>query len=211
MGKSPKPPLPGNPPLFVGYARVSTAEQNLDLQTDALLKAGVHPDHIHTEYVSGAAKRRPSLDMAIKDLRPGDTLVVWRLDRLARSMRDLYSRLDDIFAAGAAFKSVTESFDFNTAIGKLYLAIAGAFAEFERQLISQRTKAGMQARKDRGHTLGRSPTMDDKMQAATFAMLKAGRSVAYTAGKQKVSKATIYNYFRITRKNGKVVITKRET
>ena len=86
---------------LVGYARVSTEDQSLDLQTDALLAAGVKPDNLHVEKISGASAKRPELDYAIKDLRDGDTLVVWRLDRLARSMRQLYARLDAIYAKGA--------------------------------------------------------------------------------------------------------------
>src|ERR1039457_2452987 len=91
---------------LIGYARVSTADQELRLQTDALAAIGCL--NVYTEKVSGAAKNRPQLDLAIKDLRPGDTLVVWRLDRLSRSMQDLYARIDQIKAAGAGFKSLTE-------------------------------------------------------------------------------------------------------
>jgi DNA invertase Pin-like site-specific DNA recombinase len=130
---------------LVGYARVSTEDQSLALQVDALTKAGVLPNNMFVEKVSGASKKRPQLEFAIKDLRPGDTLVVWRLDRLARSMRQLYATLDAIIARGASFRSLSENFDINQAMGRLYLAVAGAFAEFERELISERTKAGIAA------------------------------------------------------------------
>src|SRR6185369_5433619 len=113
----------GPRPRFVGYARVSTEEQRLDLQLDALHRAGVLAGDIYVEKVSGASKKRPELDLCIKALREGDTLLVWRLDRLARSMRDLYQRLDQVYAHGATFKSLTESFDFGTATGKFVLGI----------------------------------------------------------------------------------------
>jgi DNA invertase Pin-like site-specific DNA recombinase len=134
---------------LVGYARVSTEDQKLDLQIDALRKAGVLEDNLHVEKVSGASQRRPALELAIKDLREGDTLVVWRLDRLARSMRQLYARLDQIYAKGAAFRSLTENFDFGTVSGKFVLGILGLVAEFERQIIAQRTSAGIAALKER--------------------------------------------------------------
>src|SRR5215469_11260100 len=104
--------------FLVGYARVSTADQNLDAQIDALRKAGVKDDNIHQEKVSGASKKRPSLELAIKDLGEGDTLVVWRLDRLARSMRQLYAILDRVYTKRAFFRSLTEDFDFGTVSDK---------------------------------------------------------------------------------------------
>jgi DNA invertase Pin-like site-specific DNA recombinase len=158
------------------------------------------------EKKSASAKRRPALDMAIKDLRPGDT----RLDRLARNMRDLYIRLEHIEQAGAKFKSLQETFDFDTTTGKFVLGILGLVAQLESQLTKDRTTAGMQARKDRGFTLGRTPTMDAKKQTKAFALLRSGKSVAFVADKLKVSKATMYGYFKITRKRGKVLITKRK-
>jgi hypothetical protein len=116
MAKVTKQPEPDI--RIVGYARVSTRDQNLDMQIDALKEAGVMDDNLHVEKLSAAKKTRPMLDMAIKDLRPGDTFAVWRLDRLARSMRELYTRLDEIKAAGASFRSLTERFDFTSAAGQ---------------------------------------------------------------------------------------------
>ena len=130
---------------LIGYARVSTEDQSLDLQTDALKAAGVKEANLHVEKVSGASPKRPALDYAIKGLRDGDTFVVWRLDRLARSMRQLYSRLDQIYAKGAYFRSLQENFDFGTVSGKLVLGVLGLVAEFERQIIAQRTSAGIAA------------------------------------------------------------------
>lgn len=154
---------------FIGYARVSTAEQELRLQTDALERVGCL--NIYTEKVSGAKKVRPQLDLAIKDLRPGDTLVVWRLDRLARNIRDFYARLDAIAEAGAAFKSLTENFDFSTASGKFILGILAQVAEFERQLTIERTKAGMAALRERGAKFGMERKVDEKMRKAIIKMV----------------------------------------
>ena len=144
--------------FLVGYARVSTEDQSLDLQIDALLAAGVLPDNLHIEKISGASPSRPALDLAIKDLREGDTLIVWRLDRFARSVRQLYARLDQVYAKKAYFRSITEAFDFGTITGKLVLGVLGLMAEFERQLIAQRTSAGiaaLKARKGANHKWGR--------------------------------------------------------
>src|ERR1017187_2591485 len=208
--KRPKPPEPGSPPVLIGYARVSTVDQKLDLQLDALHAAGVDDDHLYIEKLSARAKRRPELDMAIKDLRPGDTLLVWRLDRLARNMRDLYERLEHIKNAGGKFKSLQETFDFDTTTGQFVLGILGLVAQLESQMTQDRTKAGIKAKTDRGFTFWRTPIMDGKMQDRCFAMLKSGKSVAFTAVKLDISKATIYGYFKVTRKNGKVTITKRK-
>lgn len=201
----------------VGYARVSTDEQNLDLQLDALRKAGVMDDNLHSEHVSGAAANRPQLDMAIKDLRPGDTFIVWRLDRLARSMRDLYRRLDEIFDAGASFKSLSENFDFTTAIGKLYIAIAGAFAEFERQLIRERTEAGMRAWIARGGKPGAEIKFTPKKQAIAVKMVREGRGVEAACQEVDVSIATFYGYYTVKtkivgkgKKKRKIVTVKRK-
>lgn len=194
---------------LIGYARVSTADQSLALQIDALKKAGCF--HIHEEpATSGAKKDRPKLDLAIKDLRPGDTLVVWRLDRLSRSIKDLYERLAQIEAAGAGFKSLTEAFDFTTATGRLILGMLAIMAEFERQLTIERTKAGMAALKERGVKLGTPKKLDKRLQAKAKKMLaqKARRIVGgksvwrprYTklevANALKVSTGTVYNLLR---------------
>lgn len=191
---------------LIGYARVSTADQVLDLQVDALRKAGCF--HIHEEpATSGAKKNRPVLDMAIKDLRPGDTLVVWRLDRLSRSIKDLYSRLEAIEAAGAGFKSLTEAFDFTTATGRLILGMLAIMAEFERQLTIERTKAGMAVLRDKGHMLGAPKKLDKRLRAKGRKMLAekcrkivGGKSVwrprytkAAIAEALKVSTGTVYN------------------
>ena len=190
--------------FLVGYARVSTEDQSLELQTQALLKAGVLPDNLHVEKISGASAKRPALDLAIKDLREGDTFIVWRLDRLARSVRQLYARLDQIYAKGAYFKSITESFDFGTVAGKLVLGVLALVVEFERQLTIERTSAGiaaLKARKGADHKWGRALYMTPERVALVGDYLngrngKKQLSGPKIAAKLKVSTASIYGYWK---------------
>ena len=185
--------------FLVGYARVSTADQNLDLQLDALRKAGVKEDNLHVEKVSAAAKNRQALDLAIMDLRAGDTLLVWRLDRFARSMRDLYSRLDRVYAKGAKFRSLTESFDFDTVTGRFVLGILGLVAELERQITIQRTSAGIQAWKARSGGKGWGPERymtEDRIKEAGRLLNEKFWSGPMVAKKMKVSTASIYAFWR---------------
>lgn len=183
---------------LVGYARVSTEDQSLDLQIDALKAAGVKDDNLHVEKVSGASAKRPALDYAIKDLREGDTFVVWRLDRLARSMRQLYARLDAIYAKGAYFRSVQENFDFGTVSGKLVLGVLGLVAEFERQIIAQRTSAGIAAvrarRKDK--RWGPKVFMTPARIALVGKLLNSGMKGPDVARRLKVSTASIYGFWK---------------
>ena len=197
--------------FLVGYARVSTEDQKLDLQTDALLAAGVKPDNLHVEKVSGASPRRPALDLAIMDLREGDTFVVWRLDRLARSMRQLYARLDQIYAKGAYFRSITENFDFGTISGKLVLGVLGLVAEFERQLIAQRTSAGIAALRERNKDQhwGRKLYMTPKRIKQVGELLNNGMSGPKVAKKLGVSTASIYGFWKQSG-HGKYVRKKRK-
>lgn len=191
--------------FLVGYARVSTQDQNLEMQIEALQRAGVKDDNIHTEKVSGASQKRPSLDLAIKDLREGDTLVVWRLDRLARSMRQLYSTLDRVYAKGAFFRSLTEDFDFGTASGKFVLGILGLVAEFERQLIAHRTSAAIASvrarRKDKSWgpkvymTPERIKLVGDYLNGRNGKPKLTGPQ---TAKRLKVSTASIYAFWKQT-------------
>ena len=187
---------------LVGYARVSTEDQSLDLQTDALAAAGVKPDNLHVEKVSGASPKRPALDYAIKDLRQGDTFVVWRLDRLARSMRQLYSRLDQIYAKGAYFRSLQENFDFGTVSGKLVLGVLGLVAEFERQIIAQRTSAGIAAlrarRKDK--TWGPKVYMTPARIKRVGELLNSGMTGPKVAEKLGISTASVYAFWKQTGK-----------
>lgn len=168
---------------MVGYARVSTDDQKLDLQLDALKKVGCI--NIYEEKVSGTSKRRPQLELCIKELQAGDTLVVWRLDRVARSMGQLYDRLEQIQEAGAQFKSLTEDFDFSTATGKLLLGLFGLIAEFERELTRERTRAGMQARIARGQKVGAELKFTEPLRAKARSMLKETKIVLRKGRKVK--------------------------
>lgn len=179
---------------MIGYARVSTPDQNLRMQTDALRAVGCL--NIYEEKVSAASKKRPELDLAIKDLRPGDVLVVWRLDRLARSVRDLYRRLDDIQDAGASFRSLTESIDLSTAVGKVMFGFIGIMAEFERDLTIERTRAGMAALKASGVKLGRKVTFTREKKIKAKQMIKSGMQRKDVAEKLGFVPQTIHVWFR---------------
>lgn len=139
---------------ILGYARVSTDDQNLDMQIEALKKAGVHPNHLFVEKVSATAARRPQLRLLLKSLRPGDRVVFWKFDRLARNIVDLHNKVAQIKAAGAEYISVTESFDTGSAVGMLMFNILASFAQFERDMTVDRTKAGVAAAKVRGVAFG---------------------------------------------------------
>src|SRR5262249_17549052 len=131
--------------MLIGYARVSTHEQNLDLQRDALRKAGVNAKNLYTDKSTGTKAERPGLAEALSHLQEGDTLVVWRLDRLGRSLKHLIETVTALHAQGVAFQSITENIDTSNATRKLVFHIFGALAEFERNLITERTMAGVAA------------------------------------------------------------------
>jgi DNA invertase Pin-like site-specific DNA recombinase len=141
-----------------GYARVSTDDQSLSLQVDALIRFGVEPNDIFTDKISGAKEDRPGLTKCLSTLRPGDTLVVWRLDRLGRSMRHLVTLVEDLRQNKIGFKSINDgAIDTTSASGELIFNIFSALAQFERRLIQERTKAGLAAARARGKKGGRRP------------------------------------------------------
>ena len=146
--------------MLIGYARVSTEEQNLDSQRDALKSAGC--EKIFTDQISGTKARRPGLEEALSHLRSGDTLVVWRLDRLGRSLRHLIDTVTSLQEQGVEFKSLTEAIDTTTSGGKLVFHIFGALAEFEREIIRERTRAGLTAARYRGKLGGRRKKLTAK-------------------------------------------------
>lgn len=185
---------PKAPAKLIGYARVSTEEQSLDMQIKALERAGVEPDDIFVEKVSGAASKRPKLAEAISDLRPGDVFVVWKLDRVGRSMIDLLKRMNQIDEAGAKFKSLTEQIDTGTPVGNLLLHVLGAVAQFERDLITERTRAGVKRAQERGVRFGQPPKLSKKQVAEAQRLRKSGVSVREIAKQLNVSAQTIYVY-----------------
>ena len=146
--------------MLIGYARISTADQTLDLQLDALKKAGC--EQIFTDRVSGTKAERKGLTEALSHLRAGDTLVVWRLDRLGRSLRHLIDTITALNDRGVGFKSLQENIDTTTSGGKLVFHIFGALAEFEREIIRERTTAGLKSARTRGRVGGRQKTLSAK-------------------------------------------------
>lgn len=184
--------------MRIGYARVSSQDQNPDLQLDALRAAGCK--RIFVETASGAQRDRPELAAALDYLRPGDTLVIWRMDRLARSVKQLIETVEAMEARGVGLRSLTEVIDTTTAGGKLVFHIFGALAEFERAIIRERTRAGLAAAKARGRRGGRPPKLTPQDLAAARAMLAdASIPVADVARRLGVSPATLYRHLPAAR------------
>lgn len=182
--------------MKIGYARVSTFEQNLDLQIDALKQAGC--EDIITDGISGSIAERPGLNKLQERLRKGDTVIVWRLDRLGRSLKHLMTWVSDIQERGIEFKSLHESIDTSTSTGKLIFHIFGALAEFERNLISERTIAGLQAARARGRQGGRPNKLGVDKQSLTINLYKSqSYSVNQICEIVGVSKPTLYSYLQI--------------
>jgi DNA invertase Pin-like site-specific DNA recombinase len=180
--------------MLIGYARVSTQEQTLDLQRDALRQAGC--EKIYTDTVSGATTERKGLEQALAHLRPEDTLVVWRLDRLGRTLPHLLQTVMSLEQQGVGFKSLTESIDTTSSSGKLIFQIFGALAEFERNLIRERTLAGLEAARARGRLGGRPKLSSDNKKAELAKSLYQDRSrtVQEICQALHISRATFYRY-----------------
>src|SRR5215208_1884387 len=183
--------------MLIGYARVSLDVENLTLQIDALEKAGCDKDKIFTDQVSGTKARRPGLEDALSHLRSGDTLVVWRLDRLGRSLRHLIDTVTDLQEKGIGFKSVTESIDTTTSGGRLVFNIFSSLAQFETEIIRERTQAGLQAARSRGRTGGRPKAMTEK-QVDMLRNLASdkNRSVKEICRTLGISRKTFYRYVK---------------
>ena len=178
--------------IRVGYARVSSDDQNLALQQDALGVAGCRT--IYEENVSGKSATRPELESCLKALRSGDTLVVWRLDRLGRSLGDLVAIITSLDERGVGFESLTEKIDTNSAAGRLIFHVFAALAEFERNLIRERTMAGLAAARQRGRIGGRKPKVDSKMEKKMRAMKAGGFSISSIAADLGLARSTVYNH-----------------
>ncbi len=184
--------------MKIGYARVSTKDQSLDLQEDALRKAGCKT--IYGEYISGAKADRPKLNELMGQLRQGDVVMVWKLDRLGRSLRDLVSLMSTFQDMGVGFKSLQDNIDTTTPMGKLNFHLFAALAEFERDIISERTKAGLAAARARGRKGGRpkglSQKAKDKARLAESLYKERERSIAEICDYLSISKPTLYRYLR---------------
>ena len=182
--------------VLIGYARVSTPDQNLDLQRDALQTAGCK--RIYTDTASGAKGERPGLEEALRECRTGDTLVVWKLDRLGRSLPHLVETVHDLLAREVGFRSLQENLDTTTSGGKLIFHVFAALAEFERDLIRERTQAGLAAARARGRKGGRPPGVADekKRQAALSLKQDTTRTVGEICEILGISRNTYYKYTR---------------
>lgn len=177
--------------MRIGYARVSTDDQTLDLQRDALKRAKCRK--IYEEKASGKNTDRPELEACLKALRSGDTLVIWRLDRLGRSLVDLIGVTTELHARGVQLESLTEKIDTGSPSGKLVLHVFGALAEFERNLIRERTMAGLRAARARGRNGGRPRKLSTRQCAMIKALVDAEQlSLEVIAAQFGVSRATLY-------------------
>jgi DNA invertase Pin-like site-specific DNA recombinase len=185
----------GGSAMRIGYARVSTHDQNLDLQKDALKKAGC--EKVIVDVGSGKKDKRSGLERARDQLRKGDVLVVWRLDRLGRSLKHLIELMNEMERAGIGFCSLQESINTTTPGGKLVFHIFGALAEFERNLIRERTKAGLDAARARGRKGGRPKALDVEQRTLAVDLYEQRKhtveEICRTLG---ISKPTLYGYVR---------------
>lgn len=181
--------------MDVGYARVSTKGQHLSMQEDALKDSGCK--EIYTDIASGSRSERPGLDNALSYLREGDTLVVWKLDRLGRSIQHLIETVAALNKRKIAFKSLQENIDTKTSGGKLIFHIFGALAEFERDLIRERTEAGLKSARARGHMGGRPSLLDNRQIKRMIEMYDAKKNtVAEICKIYEISRPSFYNYLK---------------
>jgi DNA invertase Pin-like site-specific DNA recombinase len=179
-------------PMRRGYARVSTKGQRLNLQVDALKLANC--EKLYTDKASGARDDRPALKRCLQELAPGDTLVIWRLDRLGRSLAHLLTTIEGLSARGVGFESLMDRVDTTSATGRLVLHVLAAISQFERELTKERIAAGLQSAKDRGAVLGRRTVMTDDRTALVRNLLDAGESMSQVARTLRISRATLYRH-----------------
>jgi DNA invertase Pin-like site-specific DNA recombinase len=179
--------------MLIGYARVSTDDQNLDLQNDALKAVGC--ERIHRDKVSGARAERPGLSRAFDEVRRGDTFVVWRLDRLGRSLKDLIARAEILEQKGVGLKSLQEAIDTDSSGGRLVFHMFGALAEFERNLVRERTQAGLAAARARGRLGGRRKLLTTEKRRHVVELYRSRvHTVQEICSLMGISKPTLYAY-----------------
>lgn len=190
--------------MKIGYARVSTRDQNLDLQIDALQQAGCNDTYIYKEYFTGSSKERPQLKKLLEQVREGDIVVTWKLDRLGRSLTDLVHIVNEIEGKGAGLLFIKNNIDTTTIQGKLFFHIFAAISEFEREIIRERTMAGLESARSRGRKggrpLGLSPNAKIKAAAAA-SLYQQKKSVAEICNTLTISKKTFYKYLKLWRNN----------
>lgn len=190
--------------MLIGYARVSKSDGNqvLDLQIDSLLQAGINQEHIYTDKISGVKDERPGLENCLKALREGDTLIVYKLDRLGRNLKYLISTVEGLAARNIGFKVLSGqgvNIDTTTPAGKMVFSIFGALAEFERELIRERTIAGIQAARARGRMGGRKFSLTKaQVRLAEVAMKNRDTSVLELCKELGITRATLYKYISPT-------------
>jgi DNA invertase Pin-like site-specific DNA recombinase len=183
--------------MRIGYARVSTDDQTLDLQRDALKKAKCR--QLYEEHASGKNMARPQLEACLKSVREGDTLIVWRLDRLGRSLADLIRLTQELQSRGIAFESLTEKIDTQSPTGRLVFHVFGALAEFERNLIRERTLAGLKAARARGRKGGRPRKLSSRDLKTVRTLVRSGEVPIATIAEQfGISRSTIYRNLGLT-------------
>lgn len=183
--------------MIFGYARVSKLEQNLDLQLDALKKAGC--EKIFTDELTGSLFDRPGLNKLKEQLREGDKVIVWRLDRLGRSLKNLIELVNDLKQKGIAFQSLQESIDTNSSAGQLIFHVFGALSEFERNLIRERTNAGLEAARQRGKQGGRPEKMSKEQSTLLVEVYKGKKhSLSQMCEMFGISKPTLYRYLKLS-------------
>ena len=178
--------------MQVGYARVSTDDQNLDLQLDALKAAGCQ--EVFTDKITGAAKTKDGLEAALKYVREGDTLVVWKLDRLGRTVKGLVELVEGFQARGVQFKSVTDSIDTSTPAGRFFFHVMAALAEMERELTVERTRAGLDVARQLGRKGGRKRQMTDSKIVSATKLLASGMPPREVAQNLGVSVPALYRW-----------------
>ena len=179
--------------MLIGYARVSTGDQSLDLQNDALKKAGC--EKIFTDTISGMKSARPGLDEALSHLRKGDVLVVWKLDRLGRSLKGLLDLIDNFYQKEIQFNSISDGINTTSPMGRFFFNIMGSLAQMERELIVERTRAGLQAARNRGGVGGRKRAISKSKQEVAQKLIDGGTPRKDVAAALGVSRATLYRYF----------------
>jgi DNA invertase Pin-like site-specific DNA recombinase len=176
--------------MLIGYARVSTTEQDTAIQTAALKSAGC--ERIFREKASGGRWDRPELHRLLDHIRKDDVLVVWKLDRLSRSLRDVLTIMERLGEAEAGFRSLTEAIDTTTPAGRMMMQMVGAFAEFERAMLRERTRAGLESARQDGRVGGRRPKLSDRQQIEIARMVKKGEKTAADAARLfKIHPATV--------------------
>lgn len=178
--------------MKIGYARVSTADQDLDMQTEALKRAGC--EQIFDDKISGIKTERPGLEKALFLLRAGDTLVVWKLDRLGRSIKDLIDTVKALEQRGVAFQSLTDAIDTSTPAGRFFFHVMAALAEMERDLITERTRAGLAHARSKGRIGGRPSAMTESKLNSARTLLAAGESAKDVAKDLGISIPTLYRW-----------------